>query len=229
MPRPVDAVRRLLLIAAKVPQAGRVKTRLDTSDKQITAEQAAALADAFLRDTTEKAARRFVPCDVWLALDEAPTELPEAARNGFLTVSQEGADLGDRLARLFARGFAEGYDHILVISSDTPHLPPAFLIDGWGRLRDAETDLVLGPTDSGGTYLLGLKQNRPELLQTFVWSTTGALSQTNEMAQNAGLRVAQTPVWYAIDTWSDVQRLHTDLARGSVVAPHTQAALSQLF
>ncbi len=231
MPRPVDAVRRLLLIAAPARQAGRMETRLVADDGgQITPEQAHALADAFLRDTTEKAARRFVPCDVWLALDGAPADVPEAVRNGLFTVPQEGADFGEVVTRLFARGFAEGYDHIILIGSKTPHLPPAFLIDAWGRMRDDQTDIVLGPTDTGGYYLLGLKLNRPELLQTFAWSASGGtLGQTRDAAQNAGLHVAQIPVWYAIDTWSDVQRLRTDIARGSVVASHTQAALSQLF
>ena len=230
MPRRLPFSRRLLLVAAKVPEAGRVKTRLvgrDGAENEAMSEaDAARLAQAFLTDTLQKAADCPVPADLWLALDGETENLPEALRLfGGRIVKQEGSDLGEKMARLFEAGFADGFAQIIIIGSDTPHLPPAFLVDAWGRL-EAGADVVLGPADDGGYYLMGLKQARPDLLQDIAWSTNTVLGQTREKAREADLTVGQTPPWYDIDTPDDLRRLRTDLMRGSVSAPHTRAALA---
>lgn len=231
MPRRyADSVRRLLIIAAKVPQAGRVKTRLVSQSSGVSEQEAAHLAQAFLRDTVEKAVHPFVPADVWLAVDGDAGELPDDLKSGsFRVVPQEGRELGERLTRLFEQGFAANYDQIVIVGSDTPHLPPAFLVDAWGRLKISETDIVLGPAEDGGYYLIGLKAMQAGLFSGIAWSTGAVLGETRERARENNLVVTQTPPWYDIDTINDLRRLHTDLTRGVVSAPFTHAALAALF
>ena len=231
MPRRIPFSRRLLVLAAKVPAPGRVKTRLTQTG--VSEANAVRLAEAFLRDSLQKIADCPVPAERWLALDgmEESPDLPEFLRPpGVSIMPQNGNDLGEKMGDLFKRGFAAGFAQIIIIGSDTPHLPPAFLVDAWGRL-EAGADLVLGPADDGGYYLIGLRSAQAidaGVLDNIAWSTDAVLGQTREKAIQANLSAAQTPPWYDIDTSADLRRLQTDLIRGSVSAPHTRDALALL-
>ncbi len=72
--------------------------------------------------------------------------------------------------------------------------------------------MVLGPSEDGGYYLIGLKRPCPELFQGIAWSTGRVLAQTVERAEALGLSVALTPPWYDVDTASDLDRLRNELA-----------------
>jgi glycosyltransferase A (GT-A) superfamily protein (DUF2064 family) len=176
-----------LLVIAKQPVPGRVKTRLVPP---CTFEQAAALAEAALADTLHTVltvpARRRV-----LVLDGRPGPwLPP----GFDIVPQCGGTLDERLAAAFAavRGPA------LLIGMDTPQVTRALLTVDW---RDA--DAVFGPADDGGFWALGLRVPDPALLRGVPMSTplTGAIQQGRLLA--AGLRVTELPQLRDVDTAAD--------------------------
>jgi uncharacterized protein len=176
-----------LLVIAKQPVPGRVKTRLVPP---CTFEQAAALAEAALADTLRTvlmapAARRV------LVLDGEPGPwLPP----GFDIVPQCGGPLDERLAAAFAavRGPA------LLIGMDTPQVTPGLLAVDW-RAADA----VFGPAADGGFWALGLREPDPALLRGVPMSTsaTGAIQLARLVA--AGLRVAQLPQLRDVDTAAD--------------------------
>ena len=176
-----------LLVIAKSPVPGRVKTRLVPP---CTYEQAAALAEASLADTLQTvagvpAARRVLVLDG----EPGPWLLP-----GFDVVPQCGGPLDERLAAAFAavRGPA------LLIGMDTPQVTQALLTMDWH-----DDDAVLGLAADGGFWALGLRRPDPALLRGVPMSThaTGAVQRARLVA--AGLRVADLPQLRDVDTAAD--------------------------
>ncbi|MBC8141486.1 MAG: TIGR04282 family arsenosugar biosynthesis glycosyltransferase [Armatimonadetes bacterium] len=209
-----------LYIVAKAPVAGRVKTRL--VGNAWNEGGVAALAGAFLTDTFSLATHPLVPARVVLALGGNPTDLPLPLLS-LPHVPQGDGDLGERLTRLFAASFAGGAASVCAIGSDTPHLPPAFLVEAFGRLASPDVDIVLGRADDGGYYLLGMNKPCPEVFERIDWGTAAVWAQTLARAATANRRAALLPPWYDIDTPADLERLRRDLGRGVVTAPGTVA------
>jgi hypothetical protein len=241
------APRPLLIVAAKAPIPGRVKTRLAPL---VAAPDAARLARAFLTDTLALAASpALADIDVWLALDGDPAALAptdgDANRELPLppfTIAQVGNSLGERLVHMMGAGFEAGRPAVCVIGTDAPHLPAAFVREAFGRLtpvawsRDAPTgspvslaEVVLGPSDDGGYYLVGTTRSQPALFENIPWSGPNVLAVTRERAHALGLSVALLPPWYDVDTPDDLRRLRRDLARGACHAPATEQALDSLL
>jgi uncharacterized protein len=182
-PEPVTT----LLVIAKQPVPGRVKTRLVPP---CTYEQAAALAEAALADTLRTAAtvpaRRRV-----LVLDGEPGPwLPP----GYDVVPQCGGPLDERLAA----AFAAVHGPALLIGMDTPQVTADLLMVDWQA-----TDAVFGPADDGGFWALGLRVPDPALLRGVPMSTpdTGAIQRARLLA--AGLRVTDLPRLRDVDTAAD--------------------------
>ncbi len=211
----------VLLLVAKAPVAGRVKTRLCPGDH----DHAARLAAAFLEDTAALLTHPALPARVVVALDGDPNDLPEPLRS-FPAVAQGGGDLGERLTRLFADQFAaQGTNTVCVIGGDTPHLPVAFLVEAFSRLDGGGTDAVFGPTDDGGYYLAGMNRPLPPLFVGIPWSSPDVLKATLERAAAAATRTRLLPPWYDMDTPDDLERLAREVRRGTVTAPGTAAVL----
>jgi glycosyltransferase A (GT-A) superfamily protein (DUF2064 family) len=113
------------------------------------------------------------------------------------------------------------------MSSDSPTLPAAFVAEAFERLRDG-ADVVLGPCDDGGYYLIGLRAPQPRLLREVPMSTPTVTRDTLALADELGLRVALLPQWYDIDTAADLARLRAELrAAAPEVAPRTRAFLME--
>jgi glycosyltransferase A (GT-A) superfamily protein (DUF2064 family) len=143
----------------------------------------------------------------------------------FESYQQEGRDLGARLDNGLTHYLGLGYRHVAAVNSDGPTLPLAYLIaafEGSGR----EADVVLGPSDDGGYYLIGLKRPAPRLLREVRMSTRHVTTDTLALAAEEGLKVALLPTWYDVDDAQSLARLQAELATAPPeVAPHTQAFL----
>jgi uncharacterized protein len=197
-PEPVTT----LLVIAKQPVPGRVKTRLVPP---CTYEQAAALAEAALADTLRTVlrvpARRRV-----LVLDGAPGPwLPP----GYDVVPQCGGPLDERLAAAFAG--ADG--PALLIGMDTPQVTAGLLAVDWDT-----ADAVFGPAADGGFWALGLRVPDPALLRGVPMSTaaTGAVQRARLVA--AGLRVTDLPQLRDVDTAADAVAVARQAPRGRFAA-----------
>jgi uncharacterized protein len=210
-------------IMAKAPQGGAVKTRLSPP---LSLTEAAELYRCFLLDKiaqvrglkTATMAVAFTPA-------EAQSFFEEAAP-GFTLVQQRGADLGHRLANSLGDLLVRGHRAAVAIDSDTPTLPVGFLQQAVDLLTAPDTDLVLGPTEDGGYYLIGLRVMYRELFEAMAWSTSAVLSETIWRAHARGLRVRCLPPWYDIDTPEDLGRLRAELAAESCTpAQHTRPFL----
>jgi rSAM/selenodomain-associated transferase 1 len=115
-------------------------------------------------------------------------------------LGQEGADLGERMALAFARGFAAGFGPVLLRGSDVPDLPAAVVSEAKAVLAAGQVQVVLGPCPDGGYYLVGLAAPQPPLFQGPAWSSSTVLTDTLRRARQLGLRVHLLPPWPDIDT-----------------------------
>jgi rSAM/selenodomain-associated transferase 1 len=157
---------------------------------------------------------------------DARAHMASLAPRDFALIAQSGSDLGDRLHHLSAILLEQGHPGVIIIDSDTPTLPPAYLLDGLDRLRSGTTDLVLGPAEDGGYYLIGLKRPCRGLFDDIPWSSAAVLTQTLRRASEQRLGVATLPPWFDVDTPTDLARLRNDMARnGNLMAPNTRAFL----
>lgn len=207
-----------LSIFAKAPVPGHVKTRLRPV---LDEEQAARLAAAFVRDTLLKAAQLGPPVTVYYAGDRALL-VPLAPPN-VRWAEQAGGDLGARMACVPAP--------CLILGADSPHLPLSLLSAALAAVP--AYDVVLGPAEDGGYFLIGLRAPQPALFEGIAWGTEAVLAETLAKAAALTLSVSLTPPWYDLDTPDDLHRLVRDLADvppGSEDdCPATRAALKETF
>ena len=210
-------------IMAKAPRAGEVKTRLCPP---LSLVDAAELYRRLLLDKIEQVrSLRTASLAIAYTPDVARAFFEEVAP-GFVLVPQRGADLGDRLANSLGELLDTGHRGALAIDSDTPTLPLEFLQQALDLIVTPEIDVVLGPTEDGGYYLIGLRAVHRELFEAMAWSTQQVLPETIRRADAKGLRVACLPPWYDIDTPDDLARLRMTLAASDGDVPrHTRQFL----
>jgi len=216
--------RHAIAVMAKAPKAGQVKTRLVPP---LTQEEAAELYRCLLLDKLGQVGGLH-GIDPYLAYTppEAQALMASLAPQDFTLIPQAGSGLGDRLHHLSAILLGRGHSGVIIIDSDTPTLPSTYLLDALDRIQNESTDLVLGPAEDGGYYLIGLKRPCWSLFDSIPWSGPSVLSETLRRASAQRLEVATLPSWFDVDTPSDLLRLRNDLAtNGSGLAPHTRAFL----
>jgi rSAM/selenodomain-associated transferase 1 len=218
-------MRTAVAIMAKAPRPGEVKTRLAAA---LGATQAADLYRCFLLDGIEQV-RALEAASLVIAYAPADGRGEvERLAPGFTPVPQEGADLGARLANLFERLLANGHEAALVVGSDLPTLPAAFLRQALALVGTPGVDVVLGPSEDGGYYLIGLRVLHRSLFEGIAWSTPAVLAGTIERAEAAGLRTACLPPWFDVDTPEDLERLKASLAETEGPEPrHTRRFLME--
>lgn len=214
---------KAVLVFVKAPVPGRVKTRLSPP---FSPEQAAALYRAFAADSLAAAgaamgARAVVAYERHEDWPE-PSWLGEPVPEWF---PQEGADLGRRLAAATGKAFVDGAERVVVVGSDAPHLPPAFIEEAFARL--AAAPVVLGPARDGGYYLVGLREPAPSLFDDIPWSTEKVLEATLARAAELHWPVHLLDPLEDVDDAGSLARMLAAV-KGTALAPRTQAALAQL-
>ena len=198
-----------LVIMAKAPLAGQVKTRLLPV---FSPEQATRLARALLVDQLNHVCQ-IESADLYLAFapEEARLLMEQLAPPLFGLFPQQGADLGARMQGVFEKLFRAGYRNIVLIGSDLAAVPLHFFDQAYGFLNSPEHHVVLGPSRDGGYYLIGCNQPTPELFSAMSWSHDAVLKQT--LAKLSRLKIAHEllPGWLDVDTPDDVRVLRTAL------------------
>lgn len=216
-------MRRCVFIVAKDPASGLAKTRLAAG---IGAERAVALYRCFLQDTVATV-RCLTDCTLafsfWppTAASSFQALAPEA-----LLLPQCGETFGERLLSGFTQAAAHGFEAIVLLGSDNPGVPSGHIAQAFAALDAAPC--VIGPSEDGGYYLLGMGAPQPTLFANIAWSTEVVAQQTYAAARVAGLHMASAPGWYDIDTAADLPRLYQDLqaGHGGADAPRTLAQLA---
>ena len=226
---------------AKVPFASAVKTRLTPP---LSPEEAAILSTCFLRDMTTNVFGMNSDGTEGMVLytpADAEAFLHSLLPDGFKLVAQRGETLGERLINAGADLLNNGFASICLINSDSPTLPGKILRTAASLLAQDGDRVVLGPSEDGGYYLIGLKHPHPELFERIAWSTAAVLAHTIERAADIDLPVELLPTWYDVDDLATLRLLCDELSlltdshdgrvqfRGGSEAPHTRKYLAGLI
>jgi rSAM/selenodomain-associated transferase 1 len=217
---------RAVVIMAKRPAAGSTKTRLVP---HLSASFAAELYESFLLDTVDALTSR-ADCHTLIAIDESASAAYFAGvAPGVPQILQLGTTLGDRLASVMAEALSLGYSSVFAIGSDSPDLPPGHLTEAFSLLDGTsgagEFDVVLGPSDDGGYYLIGWMQPWSAIVTEVTMSTPRVLADTRTVAGRLGARVVLAPGWYDVDEPADLERLRRSVLSGGAPALRRTAAM----
>jgi len=216
-------VNRGLIVFARKPVPGTVKTRLA---RDLGAPAATELYAAMLADVLERASSLVADVRVLVFWAQEGGGLPEYPAYPRLEMfRQSGTTLGERMASAFRVAFTHGIQSCCIIGSDSPDLPVEYISQAFNALERNQVDVVFGPAQDGGYYLLGMKRVWERLFEDIAWSSPQVLAASCGRAVELSLAVTLLPVWHDIDTINDLQRL---AASSGVAAPRTREALSRM-
>jgi uncharacterized protein len=219
---------RTLLVFAKTPKPGKVKTRLLAA---VSAEVAAALHKACIADTL-RLVRKMRGCDV-IVFAAGGTgyfrELVKKQKGGarVRVLPQRGADLGARMESAFRKCFAMGYREVVVIGTDTPWMGAQQVRKAFAELK--VNDVVIGPAEDGGYYLLGMRRFAPGIFRGIPWSTERVLELTLKVIVKGKLRGKLLRRDFDLDRPEDLRAAATKLKRSPVLAPALAAAIGRAW
>jgi len=191
-----------LIVFVKTPIKGTVKTRLSPhlSDSRILR-----LYKSFLRTITKRCSMlkgidRFLGC--------TPSKdnrflLSLAEEYGYRCFEQRGRDLGERIVNAFKDYLDKPYKRVVIIGSDSPTIPLGYIRDAFRALK--KRDLVLGPCNDGGYYLVGAKTVYEKVFKGIPWDTPDVLNKTVDRMNSVGVNYFLLPFWYDIDRIEDLE------------------------
>lgn len=197
-----------LVVFAKVPSLGKVKTRLSPP---LTTEQALDLHQALVEVTLQRLLSISRPkLERCLYLSE-PMEDASALEipSEWKTRTQEGDHLGTRLENAFREAFDDGIKRLVVLGSDSPTIPLRCLEEAFDVL--ARYDVVLGPSLDGGYYLVGCSKYIPEVFHDISWGKSTVLRETANALNRAQRSFTYLIDWYDVDTDEDLMRLREEI------------------
>ncbi len=191
-----------LIIFTRYPEPGKTKTRLIPA---LGAEGAATLqrqmTEHTLAQVKELQAKRLVSVEVYFV--GGNQQLMQSWLGTSVIYRQQGdGDLGRRMAIAFQTALEAGKQRVVVIGTDCPDLKAQLMVKAFHALE--QHDLVLGPAQDGGYYLIGLCRLIPELFTGISWSTAEVLQQTMSIAQRLELAVAYLPMLSDVDRPEDL-------------------------
>lgn len=188
--------KKALLIFVRHPELGKVKTRLA---KGVGEQKALQIYQSLIAHTQQVASSSNVQCFVFYAQELVADDLWHTPP--FIKFAQQGKDLGERMANAFATVFAQGYEHACIIGSDCPIIEKEHIQQAFSQLHRHQ--VVIGPSQDGGYYLLGLSQPQSSLFQHIEWSTSSVFQRTLSIAQSLSLSIHILPTLFDIDTQED--------------------------
>ena len=190
---------KALIIIAKYPEPKSVKTRLKDL---LPDKERLKLYIGLLEDTVQRL--KAVPgVDMFIAY--APPDAEDYfSRFGARLIPLTEGDLGERMQYAFAKVFAEGYQKAVLVGVDIPGLSAAITLKSFEPLSD--NDIVYGPAEDGGYYLVGMRKLIQEIFEDVPWSSDQTLKRSLEKTAQSGYSVALTETLYDIDTIEDAKR-----------------------
>ena len=197
-----------LIVFQKNLVLGKVKTRLAEN----LGDQKALDIYGHLVDATIKELWPLTGCDIFIYYSDFIEKLSRVVPLNFVGCQQKGNDLGDRMLHAFIDIFDEGYESALIIGTDCPYLKTHILIDAFESLRNH--DVVLGPANDGGYYLLGMKKVFPELFCNIPWSTDTVLELSLNTIKAKKLSYELLPHLSDIDTLEDWENYTNSVKKG---------------
>ncbi len=192
---------------AKVPRAGNVKTRLEPI---LSPKQCAGFSESLIEDAINKA--RNAANKLVIAFEPAPERayFINLERENFALIEQKGSDLGEKMFNAFGFAFSVESDAVVLIGTDSPTFPADFIEQAFEFL-ETNSDAVLGKTEDGGFYLIGLRVLRKEIFENVPWGSNNAFDQVFQNIENLKLHLREVPGWYDVDEPEDFEQLKREL------------------
>jgi uncharacterized protein len=221
-------------IMTKAPQAGKVKTRLVPP---LTPEEAAELNICFLRDLAGSISQARLESSAQGVGVYTPLGLESVYESilpkDFFLMPQRSHEFGERLISAADDLLEVGFASVCLINSDSPTVPASSFVEAATELAKAGDRIVLGPSEDGGYYLIGLKKLHKGLFEEIDWSTERVFDQTKQHANEIGIEVHQLSYGFDVDDRATLARLCEELlgleARSpSNIAPSTRKFLSEI-
>jgi len=234
----------------KAPRAGRVKTRLVPP---LTPEEAAELNKCFLRDTAaaissacseglrpptdsngrlhpgaKRPSQQCEPVAVYTPVG-AESVYTDVLPTDFSLLPQRGDKFGERLYFAVEDLFKCGFDSVCLIDSDSPTVLAENFAEAVELLSASYDRVVLGPSDDGGYYLIGVKKPHRHLFKQIDWRTERVFNQTIQRANEMGVEVKLLPPGHDVDDDESLRRLCNELLANTTsadIAPHTRRFLA---
>ena len=212
-----------IIIFAKAPVKGHVKTRLATDMDEADVVN---LYRYFVLDVLYKIKSTGLPHKIFY--DPPGTEALMAdwlgANNDF--VLQKGKNLGERMENAFMKLFINNITRAVIIGTDSPDLPEAYILDAFSGLE--KNDAVIGPAVDGGYYLIGFNKDSiiPEVFANMPWGTDTVFEKTMAILNKRNLSVRVLPKWRDVDTIDDLRHLIQSLKKKPALAPATYSFLT---
>src|ERR1700719_1431029 len=213
---------RSLVIMAKAPKPGMVKTRLTQSlpSPAVTALYRCLLEDTLALATSLSGVEVAVMCP-----ESDQDELAHLVGNTVQVVAQKGEGLAAGLTSVFRHFTAAGRQHVIAFNSDSPHLAPSVLDSAFEIL--AAHDVVVGPTHDGGYYLVGANAAHPALFESEAMGTGSALNRLLTRTKALELSTGFTDPFYDIDVANDLILLARELRLAPAKAPKSAGWFSE--
>ena len=204
-------MKRAIIIMAKVPQAGNVKTRLQNI---LAPENCENLAEAFLKDAVNKANSACENVFIAFFPPEEIQKLKKILPDESNFIEQTGENLGEKMFNAFQFVFQQKVDSIVMIGTDSPTFPFDYIEQAFEFL-ETNSEIVLGKTEDGGFYLIGLRRLRSEIFENVAWSSPKTFEQVFENVRNLELHLRETPSWYDVDEAPDLIKLKNEITHNN--------------
>ena len=191
-----------MLVFVRVPESGRVKTRLVG---KLDTDSVCRLYKCFVGDILATLSNREYDIVICYDLPEGRLKMISWLGSAFSFMPQSGASLGKRMENAFAAMFSEGVEQAVLIGSDFPDLDAGIIDEAFEKL--ATHDLVVGPAVDGGYYLIGFNAGSfyPKIFHGIPWGTNQVFDSTADCINKSNLSMHLLPKWQDIDTYDDLK------------------------
>ena len=221
--------RNALILLTKNPVPGNCKTRMTP---ELTPGQVAELYRAFIRDLIEKCKSQADFSFYVYLLDPDPEQGDFWESLQVEPTAQQGTDLGERMHRAFMDCFDKDFARVVLVGSDVPMIPVQRIREAFEMLHEVE--VVLGPSEDGGYYLIGLTEGNRALFENMAWGTGTVFDRTLRVIHRLNLKAAVIEKENDIDTYQDLQRLILETQKADKhhfpqEAPQSYALLKKIF
>ncbi len=213
-----------LIVFARTLEPGTVKTRLGL---KIGEDNATTLYEAFVLDALHSFQSLGVPIRLYLAgrSEYASSEWREQSAGVF---EQSGEGLGMRMKLAFAESFAAGYENLVIVGTDFPTLPVAYLDEAFTHIDQRSPCVAIGPCQDGGYYALGLNQLYSSLFDSVSFGRSDVFSETVKRVSATSAELVILPEWYDVDNEVGLHDLISELAMIPDTAPRTRSVLRDM-
>lgn len=221
-----------VILMSRAPIPGKTKTRLES---HLTGEECAELHRAFLKDINYKLLnlqRSLSGIDLYLSYTPAAESkiFSGLIDDKFIRILQRGQDLGEKMYNALADAQQKSKLPVIITGSDLPFLDIPIFAEALAGLKAA--DLVIGPSDDGGYYLIGMKNPAKFIFDFKQWGTESVLENTIREAGKHNLKIHFLPELSDIDTFKELLQLRAELIKEKAAANYsrnTKNVIKEIF